>query len=133
MSSILEQARTIRAAMDVAGAALDDGKAAECAALYRPWEAADTFVVGDMRRYGGLLYRCLTDHQGQADWTPDAANYLWVRVDDPAEAWPQWRQPAGYADAYAKEDRVSHGGKRWVSTVDANTWEPGVYGWEEVI
>lgn len=21
--------------------------------------------------------------------------------------------------------------KHWISTVDANVWEPGVYGWEE--
>ena len=33
MASILEQARVIRAAMDAAGAVLDNGKAVECAAL----------------------------------------------------------------------------------------------------
>lgn len=133
MASILEQARAIRAAMDAAGAELDDGKAVECMALYRPWEATGTYEVGDLRRYGGLLYRCLTAHQGQDSWTPDAASSLWVRVDDPAVEWPEWVQPAGATDAYPSGAKVSHGGRRWVSTLDANTWVPGVYGWQEVV
>ena len=35
------------------------------------------------------------------------------------------------ANAYAKGAKVTHDGKRWVSTADTNTWAPGVYGWEE--
>ena len=27
--------------------------------------------------------------------------------------------------------KVSHNDKHWVSTLDANTYEPGVYGWTE--
>lgn len=133
MGSILEQARAIRAAMDAAGAVLDEEKAAECAALYRPWEVSEAYGVGELRRYGTALYRCLTAHQGQESWTPDAAPSLWVRVDAPAIEWPEWRQPRGAADAYSKGSKVSHVGKRWVSSADANTWVPGVYGWEEVI
>ena len=133
MASILEQARVIRAAMDAAGAVLDNGKAVECAALYRPWEATGTYEVGEMRRYDGLLYRCLTGHQGQDSWTPDVSPSLWVRVDDPAVEWPEWRQTTGATDAYAVGDKVSHGGKRWVSLVESNVWEPGVYGWSEYI
>lgn len=37
----------------------------------------------------------------------------------------------GAHDAYAAGDKVSHGGKHWTSTADANVWEPGVYGWTE--
>ena len=43
-----------------------------------------------------------------------------------------WKQPEGAHDAYNKDDVVSHNGKLWKSTVDANVWEPGVYGWTEV-
>lgn len=32
---------------------------------------------------------------------------------------------------YSKGAKVSHNSKHWVSTADANVWEPGVYGWEE--
>lgn len=27
-------------------------------------------------------------------------------------------------------DQLTHNGKTWISTVDNNVWEPGVYGWE---
>lgn len=43
-----------------------------------------------------------------------------------------WKQPEGAHNAYNKDDVVSHNGKLWKSTVDANVWEPGVYGWTEV-
>lgn len=37
---------------------------------------------------------------------------------------------------YAKGDKVTHGGKTWVSLVDNNCWEPGIIGtelvWREV-
>ena len=42
---------------------------------------------------------------------------------------PVWVQPTGAHDAYKKDDRVSHNGNTWTSTVAANVWEPGVYGW----
>lgn len=28
-------------------------------------------------------------------------------------------------------DKVSHNDKHWISDVDSNVWEPGVYGWTE--
>ena len=52
-------------------------------------------------------------------------------TSDPADKWPEWSQPLGAHDAYSKGDQVSHNGKHWISTADANVWEPGVYGWEE--
>lgn len=43
--------------------------------------------------------------------------------------WPEWIQPSGATDAYAKGSQVTHNGKHWTSTVDANVWEPGVANW----
>lgn len=68
----------------------------------------------------------------QSDWTPDVAVSLWVRVDDPSIEYPEWKQPTGAQDAYAKGAKVSHKDKHWVSDVDGNVWEPSVYGWDEV-
>lgn len=50
---------------------------------------------------------------------------------EPSE-YPAWKQPTGGHDAYKKGAKVSHKGKNWQSTVDANVWEPSVYGWVEV-
>ena len=36
----------------------------------------------------------------------------------------------GAHDAYNIGDKVTHNGKTWVSDVDNNVWEPGVYGWK---
>lgn len=44
-----------------------------------------------------------------------------------------WRQPAGAHDAYPLGARVSHAGKRWISDIDNNVWEPGIAGWSEYV
>ena len=90
------------------------------------------YVVGDIRLYRDELYRCLTAHTSQSDWAPDAAPSLWVKIADPSVEYPNWVQPTGSTDAYASGAKVTHNNKKWTSDVDANVWEPGVYGWTEV-
>ena len=85
----------------------------------------------DRYQYNGKLYKCIQPHTTQADWTPDVTPALWVMVS--LEEWPDWIQPTGAHDAYAKGDKVTHNSKKWTSDVDANTWEPGVYGWTEYV
>ena len=46
------------------------------------------------------------------------------------DEYPEWVQPTGAHDAYNIGDKVTHNGKTWVSDVDNNVWEPGVYGWK---
>jgi len=48
------------------------------------------------------------------------------------EEWPEWIQPTGAHDAYNIGDKVSHNSKHWINTINANVYEPGVYGWDEV-
>ena len=42
----------------------------------------------------------------------------------------EWTQPEGSHDAYMEGDIVTHNGDTWISAIDNNTWEPGVYGWD---
>lgn len=109
----------------------DDTTAEEHAWAFPAWATGIAYVVGQRVRYNDLLYKCIQAHTSQDDWTPDAAVSLWVRTSDPGEEWPEWIQPTGAHDAYQTGDKVSYNEKHWVSTVDANVWEPGVYGWEE--
>src|SRR5699024_970015 len=44
-----------------------------------------------------------------------------------------WLQPTSAVDAYPKDWTVSHDGKRWVSLIAANFWEPGISGWRKVV
>ena len=109
---------------------IDATTAAEHADLFTPWAYPVAYKTGQIRRYtDGKLYKCLKDHTSQEDWTPPAAVSLWVAVADPAEEWPEWSQPVGAHDAYNRGDKVSHNGQHYTSDVDANVWEPGVYGW----
>ena len=121
----------VRNAMNAAGNTLTDEQAVEMAALFMPWATDTSYATGERIRYKDVLYKCLQGHTSQDDWTPDVAVSLWVRVDDPAIEWPEWRQPTGAHDAYAAGAKVSHNEKHWISILDANTYEPGVYGWEE--
>lgn len=110
---------------------IDAVTASEHTELFSPWAYPVDYKTGNIRAHGGKLYRCLQNHTSQETWMPDAAPSLWVGISDPAEEWPAWSQPVGSTDAYAKGAQVSHNGKHWTSDVDANVWEPGVYGWTE--
>lgn len=127
-----DRARVKMANYRAASSGTTDEKAILAPELFDRWSAESVaYAVGDRVRYGDLLYKCLTAHTSQESWTPDAAPSLWVRIDDPAIEWPEWRQPQGSTDAYPKGAKVSHNGKRWISDLDANVWEPGVSGWTE--
>lgn len=108
---------------------LPDEEAETVTALFPDWETSKAYAVGDRVKYDGLLYRCVQAHTSQADWTPDAVPALWVRTS--TEEWPEWIQPTGAHDAYNQGDKVSHNEKHWISDIDANVYEPGVYGWTE--
>ena len=116
---------------------LDDETAMEIADLYEPWEAGKSYAVGKIVKYGTnadgetQLYSVLQAHTSQFDWLPDLTPSLYKKVGFDDSDIPIWTQPLGATDAYAKGDVVTHNNKTWVSDVDANVWEPGVYGWTE--
>ena len=127
-----EIARRLRPYIVKASASLSDSDALEAVELFAVWATDTEYAVDDRVSYDGTLYKCLTSHTSQSTWTPPDSPSLWVRVDDPSIEWPEWIQPVGSTDAYAKGAKVSHTGKHWISDVDGNVWEPGVYGWTEV-
>lgn len=114
-------------------------------ALTATWAQAsgahDAYQAGDIVNYNGTLYQSLID--GNV-WSPDVYPAGWEvygESPDPGPGpdpdpdptdYPEWVQPTGAHDAYPMGATVSHNGKHWVSTANANVWEPGVYGWEEV-
>ena len=101
-------------------------------AIYPSWNPDKfKYFAGEKVSCNGEYYRCIQEHTSQADWSPDVAVSLWARTSDPTEEWPDWVQPTGAHDAYQKGDKVSHNEKHWISDVDGNVWEPGVYGWTE--
>ena len=109
----------------------DDNTALTGMELYPVWAVGIAVAKDSRYQYNGKLYKCVQAHTTQADWAPDVTPALWVMVS--LDEWPEWIQPTGSHDAYAKDAKVTHNGKKWTSDVDANVWEPGVYGWTEVV
>ena len=100
--------------------------------MAREWEPG-WYETGQAVIWQGGAYICIQSHGALAGWDPEATPALWRLVRAPGEKpgdIPAWRQPAGAHNAYAKGEKVRHGGKVWQSLYDANVWEPGVFGWE---
>ena len=108
---------------------LDDAEALEVKGIYPEWSSSGVYAVGDKVQYKDILYRCIKEHTAQSTWMPTKATSLWAKVliPDP-EVIPAWEQPDS-TNPYMQGDKVAHNGKTWVSDIDNNVWEPGVYGW----
>ncbi len=111
---------------------LDGEEALAIKGIYPEWDSAATYAVGAKVLYEAVLYKCIQAHTAQSTWMPTKATSLWAKVliPDP-EVIPEWEQPES-TNPYMQGDKVAHNGKTWVSDVDNNVWEPGVYGWSEV-
>ena len=111
---------------------LTDDQALEVPIFFPTWTVGYPYKVDDRVQYGEVLYKCLTAHTSQMDWTPEAAPSLWAKLlTDPGGKVLPWEQPES-TNPYMAGDQVTHNGKTWQSTLDNNVWEPGVYGWVEV-
>lgn len=125
------EAERYRTLINRAAVSLTDEDAARAPMLFERWTEGVTYDVGTRVCHDGKLYKVLIAHQSQSTWAPDVAPSLFaeVLIPDPAVI-PDWVQP-GSTNPYMQGDKVRHGGKVWVSDIDYNTWEPGVYGWSE--
>jgi hypothetical protein len=113
---------------------LEDSVAANYANLYSTWVADKAYETNERISYNGVVYKVLMAHTSQADWTPYVAHSLYAKVltsANPNEVLA-WEQPDS-TNPYMTGDKVYHNEKTWISNCDNNVWEPGVYGWDEVI
>lgn len=80
---IMQQAQAIRASMDAAAGVLTDDQAAKAPRLYPTWVPGLTVKAGDRLYYPvtDRLYKAISDHTAQADWTPDAVPALYTIID----------------------------------------------------
>lgn len=132
----LQRAREYRVKIVNAARHLPDAEALESVELFDEWnpdhgryyDGNDGEHPVDRVRRFGLLYKCVQTHDAQDNWSPERAVSLWTRIAEPSE-WPEWIQPTGAHNAYAKDAKVSHNGKHWISDIPNNVYEPGVYGW----
>lgn len=123
----------------------EDTQAMEVADIYPSWEdlvnaqktvAAKTIFKYGVDSFGDIqLWRFVSDYKPDPTYTPDQDPTHYTKIGVTEEGYLEWKRPLGATDAYDIGDIVYHNGKLWICTLgDAagkNSWEPGVYGWEE--
>ena len=119
--------------IEQASQSLPDDTALTAVCLHPEWAENTAYTIGYKVQHNGHLYRCVQDHTSLTGWEPENAAALWAKVLIPdATVIPAWEQPNS-TNPYMAGDKVAHNDKTWVSNIDNNVWEPGVYGWTEVI
>lgn len=136
--SIIDDARYLRSVIEQLSVNLDDEQAVEAVELFPAWKAGVEYKTDERVRYSDVLYKVLQNHTSQADWTPDTAVSLYVRVliPDP-EVIPVWEQPSA-GNAYMTGDKVYYPTAEddvYQSTIDNNVWSPADYpqGWQKLL
>lgn len=134
--TLVEKARELRKILEKAmteAQSLTDAEAITATCLHPKWNGDGVqYTAGQRVQDDGILYTVLQAHTSQPNWKPTAAPSLFAKVliPDPTVI-PEWEQPES-TNPYSKGDKVMHNSKTWVSDIDGNVWEPGVYGWTEV-
>lgn len=119
-----EEAEAIVSALVTLRESATDEQALAVPALYPKWRADVDYAAETRVVYNDILYKVITAHKSQSDWTPDAAPSLFTKVliADP-NVIPEWEQPES-TNPYMAGDKVTHNGFTWKSLVDNNVWEP---------
>lgn len=114
---------------------LSDSEKMEVPDMYPQWKDKHSYSIGDIVKYGmneqgeTQLYTVLQAHTSQDTWQPNTSPALFKAIGFTDSGIPLWVQPLGASDAYQKDDTVSHKNNIYISTINGNVWEPGVYGW----
>lgn len=118
----------------VANQVTDDKVALTIQEFYDIWTIGTLYKVGQYITYKDILYKVLTEHISQENWTPDISPSLFANVLTSLDGTPQeWVQPDS-TNAYMIGDKVIYEGVIYESVIDNNIWSPITYpqGWKVV-
>ena len=118
----------------VANQVTDDKVALTIQEFYDIWTIGTLYKVGQYITYKDILYKVLTEHISQENWTPDISTSLFANVLTSLDGTPQeWVQPDS-TNAYMIGDKVIYEGVIYESVIDNNIWSPITYpqGWKVV-
>lgn len=130
--TLIEQARQLRKQWQQLLQANDDTMIIDCEYLVDSWQADANYVVDDIRKFEGQVYRCVQAHTSQSDWTPSQAPALWAIKHTKNKDNPKpFIQPQGAHDAYMLDEVVLYNGQVYISIIDNNAYSPDAYaqGW----
>ena len=140
MNKNLLQAQQARRVFELFAAQItDESVMMEVADMYPAWEqlvakkaeckAGTVFRWGENADGETQLWSFVSDYTPSEIYPPDMDISHYNKIGITEDGTPIWTQPLGATDAYMAGDVVSHKDQLWVSEVDNNVWEPGVYGW----
>lgn len=119
----------------VANQVTDDVVALDLQEFYDEWQSNVTYVSGQYVKYDKVLYKVISSHTSQDDWTPDVSPSLFAKVliDPTGETILDWVQPDA-TNAYMTGDKVKFEGDIYESLIDNNVWSPVTYpaGWQKI-
>ena len=131
-------AEQFRRALQMFAQTLTDEQAMEITTVYPAYVAGKAYKANEMFTYGEnnvgdpQLYRVVSDHTSQEDWTPDVTSALYTPIGLNDEGYPVWTRPVAAHDSYMIGDIVDYNGILYKSLIDGNTYSPDEYpaGWE---
>lgn len=81
--TLIERARVLRPLIVKAAQSLEDSIAVTCPELYDEWnENGVLYAAGYKLRRNGKVYKVITEHTSQADWSPEVATSLFTVIDE---------------------------------------------------
>ena len=104
----------------------------EHAHLFPAWSQYWTGEQGSIVTDDGKLYKALDDIDAKNNTKPSSNANLWQYIGNPSEEYQEWAKPISVLDAYVKDDKVTYNGKKYVSKIDDNIYEPDVHGWKKI-
>ena len=138
MSNKIQMAEQLRRALQIIAQGFTDEQAMEVATVFPAYIVGKVYKADEMFTYGTnevgdpQLYRVVSEHTSQAEWTPDATPALYTPIGLTEEGYPVWSRPTGSHDAYGIGDIVDYNGTLYESQIDGNVYSPDEYpaGWK---
>lgn len=118
----------------IANSINDDETALDVKDLYDDWSEGKKYKAGKYLNHKGVLYKVLTSHTSQSDWSPDKSPSLFANILTSLDGTPkEWVQPDS-TNPYMTGDKVIFEGVIYESIIDNNIWSPSAYpqGWKVV-
>lgn len=108
---------------------------AELISIYDEWREGTWYKAGQVVRWKDKAYEVVApEHYSVISQEPDVTPAVYKEFTPPEigdqEIIEDWEAPLYAEVGYNTGDIVRYKGQLWISTMDKNPHEPGVYGWD---
>lgn len=94
------------------------------------WEQVNLYA--EIEEQDGQLETVVENDNNENNNSEQSNENEIINNNEEINEYPEWVQPTGAHDAYNVDDKVSYNNKHWINIIPANTYAPGIYGWNEI-